>query len=933
MENKMKMIISFLLIFAMILSGSGQAVYARSKNQANQGENTNFSEQNVNQWLSEYEFYEDTRIAKIYDQTAINELKRFTKVIKENNAKFDSKLLAQIDETVEFIEKDNELDVLQQLIDEYEQSVQEEYIQEVILKSDRLLEIKHKLTICLWGYITKNEFNQPTEVLLADILFNFYLSDKIVNKNAIGILRDISEEVEQNGNKIKAHLNNSVKMSEKGNEFLEKELAIPAAKSYQNAYKQVLFGLEKAGYSITPTFFESTSDTDGDSLTDGIEFLEGMNPFKKDTDGDGLQDNIEFEARSFLSPTKYDSDFNGISDADEDVDEDDLNNKDEQAYQTNLMKGDSDQDGLTDGFEVHQFSSLPNKLDTENDGLSDGDEYAFKTNPNATDSNNNGIEDSQELYKQSISKEMIQPGKSEIKSVEVGLSTKDNISKTTRISSTNNVNIKTTNLHGIIGSPVSINTHSKFERATIKFTYDEAKLGDSLEDDLAVIWYNEDKEMYESPQSVLDTNKNTIIVETTHLGEYMIVDKTKWLELWGKEIDYSRPDVINENEMLFQNMTMKTFIENDRVASNNKPNDIVTSDDSDDGEVDTKDSDGDGLYDIYEVKGMKTPYGIIYSDPNKKDSDGDGLTDGEEMGQFISFTIVIFGYEIHFEGFFPTSFPDKKDSDGDGKFDNEDLRPLYADFKDTVVYQSDRPEGYDENGNVANDMKTNDYTEDEIKDINWMFRLQLLESYFPDILFYEFEDMSTSLFSTGDMEDVILDMIKHFKEGTGKEYRNETLTKVASEHETTKSYVEFVKNALVDELKNNGGNLAALKFDKSTKNTNEFYNFVQRNASYPTFSSWGDRVGGLTITVNDTWGNTVSVKDFSVENNHFKGVMRVRLYDHFGLDQPDVEKVYVNLAGFRSWFVLQHYDDYDGEYKPYVTVMEMDVPFEGNLSD
>ncbi|WP_169088651.1 DUF3289 family protein [Paenibacillus sp. PL91] len=57
---------------------------------------------------------------------------------------------------------------------------------------------------------------------------------------------------------------------------------------------------------------------------------------------------------------------------------------------------------------------------------------------------------------------------------------------------------------------------------------------------------------------------------------------------------------------------------------------------------------------------------------------------------------------------------------------------------------------------------------------------------------------------------------------------------------------------------------------------------------------------GLTITVNDTWGNTVSVKDFSVENNHFKGVMNVHLYDHFGLDQPDVEKMFVNLAGFRA---------------------------------
>ncbi|MFJ8067373.1 DUF3289 family protein [Peribacillus sp. NPDC096447] len=914
MKNKVKSILSFLLIFAMIFGGIGQAVVAKGNNS---------SEQNVKQWLSEYEFYEDTRIAKIYDQIAINELKRFSTVIKETNAKFDSKLIAEFDEIGDYKQKDiNELDVLQQLINQYEQAVQEEYIHESVLKSDRLLEIKHKLTICLWGYVTKNDFNEPTEVLLADILFNFYLSDKIVNKNAIGILKDISDQADHKGNKLKAHLNNAGKMSEKGNEFLEKDLAVPASKSYQNAYKQVLFGLEKAGYSINTEFFESTSETDGDTITDGIEFLEGMNPFKKDTDGDGLQDNIEYEVKSFISPTKYDSDRNGISDADEDIDEDGLSNKDEQANQTNLIKGDSDQDDLTDGFEVHQFDSLPNKYDTDNDGLSDGDEYALKTNPNAADGDNDGSEDSQELYKQSISKSLIQPDKSEIKSVEVGFSAKDNINKTTRISSTNNINIKTTNLHGSIGSPVSINTQSEFEKASIQFTYDEAKLGDTLEDDLAIIRYNEDEEMYESINAVLDTSKNTISVETTHFGEYLVVDKAKWLELWNREIDYSRTRDVDK--ALLNNLATKTVGDVGRDAEDGISGDV---------EIDITDSDGDGLYDIYEIEGMKTPYGIIYSDPNKKDSDGDGLTDGQEMGQLKSFTVEIFGVEIHFEGFFPTSFPDRKDSDGDGKFDNEDLRPLYSDFTDTEIYQSDRPEGYDENGNVANDMKTNDYTEDEIKDISWMFRLQLLESYFPSILFYEFEDMTTSLFSMGDMEDVILDMINHFREGTGKEYRNQTLTKEASEHETTKAYVEFVKNALVDELKKNGGNLAALKLDKSTKNTNEFYNLIQRNASYPTFSTWSDRIGGLTITVNDTWGNTVSVKDFSVENNHFKGVMRVRLYDHFGLDRPDVEKEYVNLAGFRSWFVLQHYDEYNGKYKPFVTVMEMDVPFEGKLSD
>ncbi|MEH6996553.1 hypothetical protein V7075_28255, partial [Neobacillus drentensis] len=365
------------------------------------------------------------------------------------NAKLDShtldNLIVEFDKTGDFNQTGmNELEMFEQLINQYEQAVQEEYIKEVVLESDLLLDIKHKLTIYLWGYASNNDFNEPTEVLLADILFNFYLSDKIVNKNAIGILKDISDQSDHNGNKIIAHLENAVKMSEKANEFLEKDLGIPAAKSYQNAFKQVLFGLEKACYTFNTEFFESTSDTDGDSITDGIEYQEGMNPFKMDTDGDGLKDNIEYEIKSSISPTKYDTDHNGISDADEDSDGDGLINKDEQIYQTTLIKKDSDQDSLTDGFEVQQFDSLPNKDDTDSDGLSDGDEFALKTNPNAADSDNDETPDSQDLHKQSIRKSFNQPDKSEITSVEVSFSATDNINKTTRIT-INNGNIKTAN--------------------------------------------------------------------------------------------------------------------------------------------------------------------------------------------------------------------------------------------------------------------------------------------------------------------------------------------------------------------------------------------------------------------------------------------------------------------------------------------------------
>ncbi|MGL6419388.1 DUF3289 family protein [Aeromonas allosaccharophila] len=58
-------------------------------------------------------------------------------------------------------------------------------------------------------------------------------------------------------------------------------------------------------------------------------------------------------------------------------------------------------------------------------------------------------------------------------------------------------------------------------------------------------------------------------------------------------------------------------------------------------------------------------------------------------------------------------------------------------------------------------------------------------------------------------------------------------------------------------------------------------------------------------------------------------------YDHFGLDLRDVGpdptnghiKEYSLLSVFRSWFIVQHLDIY--AYKPFITVMEMNCPIQG----
>lgn len=283
------------------------------------------------------------------------------------------------------------------------------------------------------------------------------------------------------------------------------------------------------------------------------------------------------------------------------------------------------------------------------------------------------------------------------------------------------------------------------------------------------------------------------------------------------------------------------------------------------------------------------------------------------------------------------SDPTKKDSDGDGILDKDDYRRLYYDKTKTLIFQSKKLMGKDANGNTAADMLTDDYSKDELMNLHPYFKYQIDEADKPDVLFSEFEDMSTSLFARGEMEDVILDMINHFKDGTGTDYNNDILTENAGEHKTTQEYIEAVKKQVIKELVKNVGNLEALTFYSYRKDQHSIYNYVQNNLTLPKFNTPGDIVGGLTICVNDTWGNYIEVDNYEFDGKYFKGTLRFNIYDHFGLDEPDVLprkqwwKNYGDLAGFRAWFTLQHYDKFNGEYKPFITRMVIEVPFQGQI--
>lgn len=310
------------------------------------------------------------------------------------------------------------------------------------------------------------------------------------------------------------------------------------------------------------------------------------------------------------------------------------------------------------------------------------------------------------------------------------------------------------------------------------------------------------------------------------------------------------------------------------------------------------------------------------------DYDGDGLKNSEEI------SVLDIGNGWVYVNFY--SNPCVKDSDGDGYDDNIDFDPLDYDDINGLLYQSEKKMGIGYDGeSLSDDLKVNDFSDDQLLDINSMFQYQISSN--EDYLELDFRNMCRSFFSYGS-GDMVNQLIDAFINGTdttvaietnsGLEevpcYYNELLTQRVYNDEQVKLYMEYVKNSLVEQIKENDGYLIQAKRNmQSIIEDSDVGNiaFSRNHLAY--------LLGGLTISINDLWGSNVCITNYSFDGTRFSGTLHFTLYDHFGLDQPDVEKIYVNLAGFRAWYVLQHSTKYNGKYKPYINIMECDIHFNG----
>ncbi len=270
------------------------------------------------------------------------------------------------------------------------------------------------------------------------------------------------------------------------------------------------------------------------NLPDSVKEAFGANPSFLDSDGDDLPDTYEIlKTAPHLMPNTADTDGNGLSDKDEDLDGDGLTTFEEFTLGTNPLSADSDGDGLSDKDEIARLTN-PLDPDTDQDGLTDGDEVNAGTDPTIADTDKNGVIDSLETLTTSV--ENTNTGLS------LELNGKGFLGHSVSINDLSDTpNSRFHNAIGQVGHAVEINldsnTTGRLEKATVTLSYDPDSdhLGDVS--DLRVFTFDEELNFWvpASNDQVLDADNHTISATVNHFSIFAIFNITNWKETWNAE--------------------------------------------------------------------------------------------------------------------------------------------------------------------------------------------------------------------------------------------------------------------------------------------------------------------------------------------------------------------------------------------------------------
>jgi len=225
------------------------------------------------------------------------------------------------------------------------------------------------------------------------------------------------------------------------------------------------------------------------------------------------------------------------------------------------------------------------------------------------------------------------------------------------------------------------------------------------------------------------------------------------------------------------------------------------------------------------------------------------------------------------------------------------------------------------------DTLSGDKTKKELRKMKYISFLDLLRSETAHV--NSWKELARTL-SADDLQNVIIEMIDHFMDETGTDYRNSILSDAVINHETTQQYMTDFTAQFERLLQEYQGNMQDIGTDVAMSTFKEYLrdgNVYLSNYSYGGGVFDRDTYSGLTMAIHSWTKNDVYLVDFQSNGSSYSGTLHFEFIDVFGLDETDVGEFGV-IQGFRSWYILQHYDQYSGN-SPFNTVVGVDYHFEG----
>lgn len=255
---------------------------------------------------------------------------------------------------------------------------------------------------------------------------------------------------------------------------------------------------------------------------------------------------------------------------------------------TDADMSDNDGDGLPNYYE-EIYDTDKDISDTDGDGLNDFNELiTIGTDPLIIDTDGNGIFDSEEILPQTFSEEIEDAESPGVLKVTVNTECSGYLDDRVSITDTFGLDNRSSDVVGLFGVPIEIGYDGEIDSATITFTYD----GD--------VWYD-----------------SSIVSRAVSLGVkiYCI-------------------NVVSGSSSAMERYASETGGTYYYASTSDKLAEVISELKGETIDyVDPTDTDGDGLYDVYEINGMRLSNGrIVYTDPNKSDTDGDGISDYDAMG-------------------------------------------------------------------------------------------------------------------------------------------------------------------------------------------------------------------------------------------------------------------------------------------------------------